>query len=209
EHQSVLAAVRRLQILGYDVVIAEVDPAARADPDAIVPGTALVSVGLANNELGSVQPVAEVIQRAHDVGALVHLDACAGPRWMPIPPGADLVSISGHKLGAGRGGLLFVQDGDRIDPLHFRRPQERGRRAGRRRLWRTRVRVRLARPIPRAAGDWPEPGAVARQPPPDDRMVDLRRRRLARYRHPALGLYSRTCECLALWRSSPRASLSA
>ena len=130
EHQSVLAAVRRLQILGYDVVIAEVDPAARADPDAIVPGTALVSVGLANNELGSVQPVAEVIQRAHDVGALVHLDACAGPRWMPIPPGADLVSISGHKLGAGRGGLLFVKDGVRIDPLLFGGPQEWGRRAG-------------------------------------------------------------------------------
>ncbi|TMC51368.1 MAG: aminotransferase class V-fold PLP-dependent enzyme [Chloroflexi bacterium] len=130
EHQSVLAAARRLQILGYDVVIAGVDHEARADPDAIGPDTALVSVGLANNEVGTVQPVAEVIQRAHDVGALVHLDACAGPRWMRIPSGADLVSISGHKLGAGRGGLLFVRDGVRIDPLLFGGPQEWGRRAG-------------------------------------------------------------------------------
>jgi cysteine desulfurase len=130
EHQSVLAAARRLQTLGREVVVGEVDHGARVDPDAIKQGTALVSVGLANNEVGTVQPVAEVIDRAHDVGALVHLDACAGPRWIPIPSGADLVSLSGHKLGAGRGGLLFVRDGVRIDPLLFGGPQEWGRRAG-------------------------------------------------------------------------------
>jgi cysteine desulfurase len=130
EHQSVLAAVRRMQTLGHEVVIAAVDGMARVDPDAITPGTALVSVGLANNEVGTVQPVADVIQRAHDVGAVVHVDACAGPRWIPLPKGADLVSISGHKIGAGRGGLLFVRDGVRIDPLFFGGPQEWGRRAG-------------------------------------------------------------------------------
>jgi cysteine desulfurase len=64
------------------------------------------------------------------VGALVHVDACAGPRWIAIPSGADLVSISGHKLGAGRGGLLYVKDGTRVDPLLFGGPQEWGRRAG-------------------------------------------------------------------------------
>ena len=130
EHQSVLAAVRRLQAMDQEVVIAPVDHQARVDPAAIEPGAALVSVGLANNEVGTIQPVAEVIERAHEVGALVHVDACAGPRWMPIPAGADLVSISGHKLGAGRGGLLFVKDGVRIDPLLFGGPQEWGRRAG-------------------------------------------------------------------------------
>ena len=130
EHQSVLAAARRLQALGREVVIAPVDAEARVDVDAITPGTALVSVGLANNEVGTVQPVAQVIERAHDVGALVHLDACAGPRWMPIPARADLVSLSGHKLGAGRGGLLLVRDGVRLDPLLFGGPQEYGRRAG-------------------------------------------------------------------------------
>ena len=49
---------------------------------------------------------------------------------MPIPKGADLLSISGHKIGAGRGGLLLVRDGVRIDPLLFGGPQERGRRGG-------------------------------------------------------------------------------
>ena len=130
EHQSVLGAARRMQVLGRDVVIAPVDGAARVDPDAITTGTGLVSVGLANNEVGTIQPVADVIDRAHQVGALVHVDACAGPRWISIPKGADLVSLSGHKLGAGRGGLLYVRDGVRIDPLLYGGPQEYGRRAG-------------------------------------------------------------------------------
>ena len=116
---------------GRPVVIAGVDSSATVDLDAITPGTALVSIGLANNEVGTLQPVADVIDRAHDVGALVHVDACAGPRWVAVPDGADLVSISGHKLGAGRGGALFVRDGVRIDPLLFGGPQEWGRRAGR------------------------------------------------------------------------------
>jgi cysteine desulfurase len=131
EHQSVLGAVRRLQADGHRVTIAPVDGAARADPDAIGEGTALVSVGLANNEIGTIQPVAEIIRRAHDVGALVHVDACAGARWIPIPHGADLVSFSGHKLGAGRGGALYVREGVRLDPLLYGGPQEWGRRAGR------------------------------------------------------------------------------
>ena len=130
EHQSVLGAIRRLESDGHAVEIASVDQNALADPDAIPGGAALVSIGLANNEVGSVQPVNEVISRAHELGALVHLDACAGPRWIPIPHGADLVSFSGHKLGAGRGGMLFVRDGVRLDPLLYGGPQEWGRRAG-------------------------------------------------------------------------------
>ena len=100
------------------------------DVDAIKPGTAVVSIGLANNEVGTIQPVADVIARAHDVGALVHVDACAGPRWIPLPAGADLVSFSGHKLGSGRGGLLYVREGVRLDPMLHGGPQEWGRRAG-------------------------------------------------------------------------------
>ena len=130
EHQSVLAAARHAQVHGRAVSIGSVDRNATVDLDAIVPGTALVSIGLANNEVGTVQPVAEATQRAHDAGALVHVDACAGPRWMAIPAGADLVSISGHKLGAGRGGLLYVRDGVHVEPLLFGGPQEWGRRAG-------------------------------------------------------------------------------
>ena len=131
EHQSTLATVRRLQSDGHRVAIAPVDSAARADADAIAPGTALVSIGLANNEVGTIQPLPAIIERAHDVGALVHVDACAGPRWVEPPAGADLVSFSGHKLGAGGGGALFVRDGVRLDPILFGGPQEWGRRAGR------------------------------------------------------------------------------
>jgi len=131
EHQSVLGPARRLQAEGHRVTIAEVDGAARADPDAITTDTALVSIGLANNEVGTVQPVDEIVRRAHEVGALVHLDACAGPRWIQVPHGPDLISISGQKLGAGGGGVLFVRDGVRIEPLLYGGPQEWGRRAGR------------------------------------------------------------------------------
>jgi cysteine desulfurase len=130
EHQAVLTALRRLQTDGHEVHVAGVDSDARADPDSIRTDAVLVSIGLANNEVGTVQPVADVVERAHEVGALVHIDACAGPRWMAVPSGADLVSISGHKLGAGRGGLLYVRDGIRVDPLIFGGPQEWGRRAG-------------------------------------------------------------------------------
>jgi len=130
EHQSVLAAVRHLQAEGHEVEIAPVDSNALADPAAIPRGTGLVSIGLANNEVGTIQPVAEAIERAREVGALVHVDACAGPRWIPIPEGADLISISGHKVGAGRGGLLFVREGVKLNPLLYGGPQEWGRRAG-------------------------------------------------------------------------------
>lgn len=130
EHQAVLGAVRRLESVGHTVEIAGVDRSGRADADSIPHGAALVSIGLANNEVGTIQPVSEVIARAHELGALVHVDACAGPRWIPVPDGADLVSFSGHKLGAGRGGILFVRDGVRLDPLLYGGPQEWGRRAG-------------------------------------------------------------------------------
>ncbi len=131
EHQSVLAAARHLQAAGQAVTIAATDHNATVDLDAIQPGVGLISIGLANNEVGTIQPVPEAIVRAHEVGALVHVDACAGPRWIDIPKGADLVSLSGHKLGAGRGGALYVRDGVRIDPLLHGGPQEWGRRAGR------------------------------------------------------------------------------
>ena len=131
EHQSVLATIRKLQSDGHACDIAAVDSGARADPDSIPRNAVLVSIGLANNEVGTIQPVADVIERAHSLGALVHIDACAGPRWMPVPAGADLVSISGFKLGAGCGGVLLVKEGVRLEPLFLGGPQEWGRRAGR------------------------------------------------------------------------------
>ena len=130
EHQSVLGAARHMQSRGRRVVVAPVDVSATADLDAIKPGVALVSIGLANNEVGTIQPVAEAIARAHVVGARVHVDAGGGPRWIAPPAGADLISFSGHKLGAGRGGVLFVREGVRLQPLLYGGPQEWGRRAG-------------------------------------------------------------------------------
>src|SRR5712692_794017 len=131
EHQSVIAAARHLEAAGHAVTMGPTDHNATVDLDAIKPGVGFISIGLANNEVGTIQPVAEAIERAHHVGALVHVDACAGPRWIDIPEGADLVSLSGHKLGAGRGGALYVRDGVRIDPQLHGGPQEWGRRAGR------------------------------------------------------------------------------
>lgn len=127
-----LAAVRRLQLEGRPVTILPVDRAARAGADAIPPDAGLVSVALANNELGTLQPVPEIVRRARELGALVHLDACQGPPW--VQPGAgdaDLVSFSGHKLGAGGGGLLRARREVTLEPLVYGGPQERSRRAGR------------------------------------------------------------------------------
>ena len=104
----------------------------RGFAEAVIPEDAgLVSLGLANNELGTLQPVAEVARRARDLGALVHLDCCQGPRWIRPPIElADLASFSGHKLGAGPGGLLMARADVRLQPLAYGGPQEWGRRAG-------------------------------------------------------------------------------
>lgn len=125
EHQAVLGAVRRLQLEGRRVEILGVDPDGR-NSEADLPGAGLVSTSLANNEVGTVQP------RVHAPEAIVHLDACQGPQWLDVDlRGVDLASFSGAKIGAGRGGLLFVRSAVRLEPLQYGGPQERGRRAGR------------------------------------------------------------------------------
>ena len=125
EHQAVLGAMRRLQLEGRRVEVLAVEPDGR-NSEANLPGAGLVSTSLANNEIGTVQP------RVHAPGALVHLDACQGPQWLEVDlRGIDLASFSGSKIGAGRGGLLFVRGGVRLEPLQYGGPQERGRRAGR------------------------------------------------------------------------------
>jgi cysteine desulfurase len=131
EHQSVLAAVRRLQLEDRPVTVLPVDAGGRSLVN-LPEDTGLVSIGFANNEVGTLQPVAEVATRARELGALVHVDACQGPAWLRPPVElADLVSFSGHKLGAGRGGLLLASREVPFDPLLVGGPQEWGRRAGR------------------------------------------------------------------------------
>ncbi len=103
-----------------------------ADPTAIPPSAGLVSIGLANNEVGRLQPVEEVAAASRRAGALVHMDCAQGPRWVRPPIElADLASFSGGKVGSGPGGLLFARPELRLEPLVLGGPQEWGRRAGR------------------------------------------------------------------------------
>lgn len=124
EHQAVLACTRRLQVEGHRVEVLGVDGTGR-NSDVDLPGAALVSTSLVNNEVGTLQP------RPQAAGAVVHLDACQGPQWLPVDlRGIELASFSGHKIGAGRGGVLFIRSGRRLEPLQYGGPQERGLRAG-------------------------------------------------------------------------------
>lgn len=126
-----LAAVRRLQLEGVPVQVLPVDGGCLPDPDAIPAGAGLVSTSMANSEVGTLQPVAAIAARAHAAGALVHVDCCQGARWLRPPlEDADLASFSGHKLGAGGGGLLYADREILLEPLQLGGPQEFGRRAG-------------------------------------------------------------------------------
>jgi cysteine desulfurase len=131
EHRAVLGAVRQLQLEGRTVHVLGVDGGGIADP-ALPADAGLVSLGLANNEVGTLQPVAEVAAAARSLGAMLHLDCCQGARWVRPPVElADLASFSGQKLGAGPGGLLLARPELRLQPLAYGGPQEWGRRAGR------------------------------------------------------------------------------
>jgi cysteine desulfurase len=135
EHSSVLDACRREP---GDLALVGVDRLGRVDPDeiaaAITDETALVSVQLGNHEVGTLQPVEQIcsIARARDV--LVHVDACTGAGHVPVDfaaLGADLLSISAHKLGGPKGaGALLIRRGLRIPPLVIGGAQERERRGG-------------------------------------------------------------------------------
>jgi cysteine desulfurase len=93
-----------------------------------------VSVMLANNEIGTVQPIAELAAEAHAAGARFHTDAVQAAGWLPLDVtalGVDALTISGHKVGAPKGvGALFLRRGARVEPVVHGGGQERGRRSG-------------------------------------------------------------------------------
>ena len=140
EHEAVLNAARFLERFGFEVVVVPVDAEGRPDPDRIVAAvderTVLVSLQLANNEVGTIVPVADLVARIRRSGPRVpvHVDAVQAAPWMAIDPAAldiDLLSLSGHKLEGPKGvGVLWIRPGAVLLPQLHGGGQERYRRAG-------------------------------------------------------------------------------
>jgi cysteine desulfurase len=138
EHHAVLHACKHLEKLGCDVSVLPVDGRGLVDPDdvrrALRPNTKLISLMMANNETGVLQPVDEVGKIAAEAQVLFHTDAVQAAAKIPIDVrrmGCDALSMSGHKIHAPQGvGALYVKKGTRIQPLFHGGRHERSRRAG-------------------------------------------------------------------------------
>ncbi|MFF2315802.1 cysteine desulfurase family protein [Arthrobacter sp. NPDC058097] len=139
EHPAVEESARYLERFhGFAVDVVPVDGNGTVTPEALAAvlreETALVSIMYANNEVGTVQPVADLAALAKERGIPFHTDAVQAAGWLPLDVralGVDALSISGHKLGAPKGnGVLFVRGRTRVEPLVHGGGQERGRRSG-------------------------------------------------------------------------------
>ena len=137
EHESVLASCDYLRRLhGFTVTLLPVDAAGRVDPAdlarAIGPQTAVVSIGYANNEVGTVQDAAALAAACAAHRVPLHLDAVQAAGWLPLAgTGADALSVAGHKVGAPQGiGVLAVRGRLPLEPLIHGGGQERARRSG-------------------------------------------------------------------------------
>lgn len=139
EHESILESVRYLERLhGFEATLLPVDGNGRVSADAAAAAlrddTALLSIGYANNEVGTVQDVPAIAAVARERGVPVHVDAVQAAGWLPLSAaelGVDALSLAGHKLGAPKGtGLLAVRGRVPLEPLLHGGGQERGRRSG-------------------------------------------------------------------------------
>jgi cysteine desulfurase len=138
EHKAVLHTCQVLERRGFEVTYLPVDRFGRVDPAAvdaaITEHTTLVSVGYANNEIGTVQPVAEIGAICRERRVVFHTDAVQAAAYLPIDVDAlnvSLMSLGAHKLGGPKGiGALFVRHGTQLLPQIQGGSQERQRRAG-------------------------------------------------------------------------------
>lgn len=138
EHHAVLNSCKRLEQMGCEVTSVPVDGRGLIDPDdvrkALRPSTKLITIMMANNETGVIQPVEEIGRLAKEADVFFHTDAVQAAGKVPIDVGkiaCDALSISGHKLHAPQGtGALFIKKGTLIQPLLYGGSHERQRRAG-------------------------------------------------------------------------------
>jgi cysteine desulfurase len=138
EHHAVLETCRFLEKQGLSVTYLPVDKYGMVDPDdvkrAIKPETILISIMHANNEIGTIQPLAEISKVAREAGILFHTDAVQTAGHIPSDVnelGVDLLSMSAHKLYGPKGvGALYIRKGTQIAPFIHGGGQEKGRRAG-------------------------------------------------------------------------------
>jgi len=138
EHPAVLRVANHLEKTGFKVTYVPVDRFGTVDldvlRDAITPQTALISIMHANNEIGTIQPIEEIVRIASKSGVLVHTDAVQTFGKIPLDVGelgVDLLSISAHKIYGPKGvGALFIRKGVDLCPLIYGGRQEKGRRAG-------------------------------------------------------------------------------
>ena len=140
EHEAVLEPCRRLAASGFEVEYVPPDGAGRVDAGAVSDavsdggGACLVSMMLANNEVGAVQPVADAARACRRSGAVFHTDAVQAAGKIPVDVqalGVDLLSVSAHKINGPKGaGALYVRRGTPVDPLILGGGQEGGMRSG-------------------------------------------------------------------------------
>ena len=138
EHHAVLLACKHLEEIGVELTILPVDGRSLVDPGdvrrALRPNTKLISVMMANNETGVLQPVEEIGRIAAEAGVCFHTDAVQAAAKVALDVkriGCDALTISGHKIHAPQGvGALYVRKGTRLQPLFYGGRHERSRRAG-------------------------------------------------------------------------------
>lgn len=136
EHHAVLHAVKHLETLGIETTLVDVDDSGRVDPESIRAAlrddTFLVSVMAGNNEIGTLQPIADIAAICRERGVLFHTDAVQAYGKIDLPmDNVDLLSVSAHKLHGPKGvGFLFLRRKTKISPLVFGGGHEQGMRSG-------------------------------------------------------------------------------